>query len=233
MSRLFPERLLVRLSPAEVQVGAARQACDPAFGAEPWHGALEALKGIAWPRSRVTVVLSNHFVRYALVPWSDAIANAAEEQAYLRHHFAKIHGERAKGWQLRASEAPKGAPRLASAVDSALVDAIRAAFPKSGKAKLVSVQPALMYVFNRARHAVPTAGAWLVVAEAERACVALHAAGAFHAVQNGRGDWRTLLERERHRVAGNTPTLALIDGESAPSGDAYWKFSSATTEGSK
>jgi len=126
VSRLFPEHLLVRLSPAEVQVGPARQACDPAFGAEPWHGALEALKGIAWPRSRVTVVLSNHFVRYALVPWSDAIANAAEEQAYLRHHFAKIHGERAKGWQLRASEAPKGAPRLASAVDSALVDAIRA-----------------------------------------------------------------------------------------------------------
>ena len=229
MSHLFPERLLVRLSPAEVQVGAVRQACDPAFGAEPWHGALEALKGVAWPRSRVTVVLSNHFVRYALVPWSDAIASPAEEQAYLRHHFAKIHGERAKGWQLRAGEAPKGAPRLASAVDSALVDAIRASFPKGGKAKLVSVQPALMYVFNRARDAVPRTGAWLVVAEAERACVALHAAGAFRAVQNGRGDWRTLLERERHRVAGETPNLALIEGVSVPSTDSYWQFNRATT----
>ena len=226
MSRLFPERLLVRLSPAEVQVGAAREACDPAFGAEPWHGALEALKGVAWPRSRVTVVLSNHFVRYALVPWSDAIASAAEEQAYLRHHFTKIHGERAKGWQLRAGEAPKGAPRLASAVDSALVDAIRTAFPRSGRAKLVSVQPALMYIFNRSRPAVPKPGAWLVVAEPERTCVALHAQGAFRAVQNAKGDWRTLLDRERFRVPmeGALPDLVLLAGAEPPPIDPHWNF---------
>lgn len=228
MSRLFPERLLVRLAPSEVTVGAERQICDPAFGAELWHGAVEALKAVTWPRSRVTVVLSNHFVRYALVPWSDALATPAEEEAYLRHHFTKIHGERAKGWVLRASESARREPRLASAVDAALIEAVRAAFPKKGAAKLASVQPALMYVFNRARDAVPASGAWLVVAEDERACVALHTEGAFRAVQNGRGDWRTLLERERHRVAGDTPSLALIDGAPAPSGDSYWKFSSAS-----
>ena len=226
MSRLFPERLFARLSPAEIAVGEKRYPCDPAFGSEPWHGAIEALKGIAWPRSRVTVVLSNHFVRYALVPWSDAIASAAEEQAYLRHHFAKIHGERAKGWLLRASEAPKGAPRLASAVDSALVEAIRASFPKGGRAKLVSVQPALMYIFNRARPAVPNPGAWLVVAEPERACVALHAKGAFRAVQNAKGEWRTLLDRERFRVPmeGALPDLVLLAGAEPPQADAHWKF---------
>ena len=229
MSPLFPERLLVRLSPAEVRVGAKSYACDPAFGAEPWHGALEVLKDGAWPRARVTVVLSNHFVRYSLVPWSDALATPAEEEAYLRHHFAKIHGERAKGWVLRASQSARGEPRLASAVDAALIQAVRASFPKGGKARLVSVQPALMYIFNRARDAVPRSGAWLVIAEAERACVALHADGAFRAVQNGRGEWRTLLDRERHRVAGETPNLALIDGAVAPSADAYWKFSNAGT----
>lgn len=227
MSPLFPERLLVRLAPAEITVGAKSYACDPAFGAEPWHGAVEMLKGITWPKARVTVVLSNHFVRYSLVPWSAALATPAEEEAFLRHHFARIHGERAKGWMLRASESPRGEPRLASAVDGALVQAIRAAFPKGGKARLVSVQPALMHIFNRARDAVPRSGAWLVIAEAERACVALHTEGAFRAVQNGRGEWRTLLERERHRVAGDTPKLALLEGAAAPSGDAYWKFSNA------
>jgi hypothetical protein len=222
---LFPERLLVRLAPAEVTVGAKSHACDPAFGAEPWHGALEVLKGIAWAKARVTVVLSNQFVRYSLVPWSAALATPAEEEAYLRHHFARIHGERAKAWVLRASESARGEPRLASAVDAALIQAIRASFPKGGAAKLVSVQPALMYIFNHAREALPRSGAWLVIAEAERACVALHADGAFRAVQNGRGEWRTLLERERHRVAGDTPSVALIQGAAVPSGDAYWKFS--------
>jgi len=226
VSPLFPERLLVRLAPAEIAVGTKRYPCDPAFGSEPWHGALEALKGIAFPRSRVTVVLSNHFVRYALVPWSAALATPAEEEAYLRHHFAKIHGERAKGWLYRASEGPRGESRLASAVDAELVAAIRAVFPKGGKARLVSVQPALMHVFNSARAAVPhPGGAWLVIAEPDRACVALHAEGAFRAVQNAKGEWRTLLERERFRAPheGALPELVLLAGAAAPA-DGDWKF---------
>jgi len=228
VSRLFPERLLVRLAPADVTVGAKRYGCDPAFGSQPWHGALEALKGIAWPRSRVTVVLSNHFVRYALVPWSAALASAQEEQAYLRHHFAKIHGERAKSWLLRASEGAPRAPRLASAVDGELVAAIKAAFAK-GRAKLVSVQPSLMHVFNGARATLPDAGAWLVIAEAERACVALHAHGGFRSVQNAKGEWRTLLERERYRVDGEIPRRVLLAGVEAPSNDPFWQFRITTT----
>lgn len=225
MSPLFPERLLARLAPAEVTVGAKRHPCDPAYGTEPWHGALEALKGVGFPRSRVTVVLSNHFVRYALVPWSAALATPAEEEAYLRHQFAKIHGERAKGWLFRASEGPRGEPRLASAVDAELVAGIKAVFAAT-TAKLVSVQPALMYVFNAARGAVPhPGGAWLVIAEPDRACVALHAEGAFRAVQNAKGEWRTLLERERYRAPheGALPDLVLLAGAAAPA-DGDWKF---------
>jgi hypothetical protein len=226
VSPLFPERLLVRLAPAEIAVGTKRAPSDADFGTEPWHGALQALKGITLPRSRVTLVLSNHFVRYALVPWSGALATPAEEQVYLRHHFAKIHGERAKGWVYRASVGRRGEPRLASAVDAELVAAIRSAFPKGGAATLVSVQPALMHVFNGARAALPhPAGAWLVIAEPDRACVALHADGAFRAVQNAKGDWRTLLERERYRAPheGTLPDLVLLAGAAAPA-DGDWKF---------
>src|SRR5262249_22825821 len=42
--------------------------CDPGFGAEPWHGAVAALgtamQALPAGRLAVTVVLSNHFVRY-------------------------------------------------------------------------------------------------------------------------------------------------------------------------
>lgn len=225
MSPLFPERLLVRLAPAEIAVGAKRYPCDPAFGSEPWHGTLEALKAVTFARARVTIVLSNHFVRYALVPWSTALATPAEEEAFLRHHFAKIHGERAKGWLFRASEGRRGEPRLASAVDGELVTAVKKVFAAS-KAKLVSVQPALMHVFNGVRSELPQPnGAWLVIAEPERACVALHAGGAFRAVQNAKGEWRTLLERERFRAPheGTLPDVVLLAGAAAPA-DGEWKF---------
>jgi hypothetical protein len=169
-------------------------------------------------------VLSNHFVRYLLVPWSDAVRGEEEEQAYLRHHFKKIHGDRANDWVLRSSEARRGAPRLASAIDAALLEALKASFPKGGKARLVSVQPALMAAFNHHRGAIPASGAWLALAEPDRACVALHAGGEWRAVQNGKGAWLALLERERYRIDGDVPELVLLAGARPPPEAEGWKF---------
>jgi hypothetical protein len=86
-----------------------------------------------------------------------------------------------------------------------------------------------MHVFNGARAGLPDAGAWVVIAEDERACVALHARGAFRSVQNVKGEWRTLLERERYRVDGDVPSRVLLAGAEAPSNDPYWQFSMTTT----
>ena len=241
MSRLFPDRLVFSLFPSEIfllretsfpkrrRVEEKRLPCDPAFGSEPWQGALAALKSVKidFP-ARVTVVLANRFVRYAVVPWSGALGGDAEEQAYLRHHFAKIHGERAKRWALRASEAPTGAPRLASAIDAALLEAVRACFPAKGKARLVSVQPQLMSRFNQWRDALPAAGAWLVLAEADRACIALHSGGRWRSVLSGAGPWLALLDRERYRLqgsdAGELPSLVLLEGAPTPADKGTWQF---------
>ena len=242
MSRLFPDRLLITLSPGEVSaarwrgfprqrvVEQSRVACDPAFGGEPWQGAVAALDALPHQGPcKVTVVLSNHFVRYAVVPWSDALATPAEEDAYVRHHFAKIHGERAKTWRLRSSEGAAGAPRLASAVDAGLIDALAKRFPRGSRVRLVSVQPQLMHQFNLWRGLVPAQGAWLVLAEADRACVALLAGGRWRTVQNGKEPWLEQLERARYRVhdadPGALPELVLLGG--APQPDApggHWKF---------
>jgi hypothetical protein len=78
--------------------------------------------------------------------------------------------------------------------------------------------------FNAARKNVPAGGAWLVIAEPERACIALHGGKAWRAVQNTKGDWRAALERERHRVEGEVPSLVLIAGVAAPSNDSQWQF---------
>jgi len=226
VSRLFPERVVVELSPSVVRAGDETVACDPAFGAEAWQGAVAALRTLQWARpSRVEVVLSNHFVRYAVIPWSGALSGAGEEQAYVRHYFAKIHGDRARGWAVRASPAPAGAARLASAIDPALLEALRAAFPKGARAKLASVQPLLMSRFNAWREAVPAGGAWLVIAEGERACVALHGGRAWRSVQNARGPWRALLERERLRApASELPNLVLLGGAPTPAESGNWQF---------
>jgi hypothetical protein len=232
---LSPERVLVGLAPGEISLVRARGlfrektleqrtlACDPAFGPEPWQGAVAALKSLELS-GRVIVVLANHFVRYAVIPWSDALSTAAEEEAYVRHHFARIHGERAKSWALRAAEDRRGAARLASAIDNALIEELKKAFPKGGKASLVSVQPQLMAAINRWRTSIPASGAWLLLAEPDRACLALNTGNQWRSVQNAKGSWLTLLERERHRVEGEVPDLVLLAGAPAPRESGGWKF---------
>src|SRR5690348_3237883 len=143
LTRFFREALTIGFAPSELLLGEKRIACDPAYGAGPWDGALEQLKGLALGKARVTIELAGPFVRYALVPWSEALSTSAEEEVYVRHHFAKIHGERAKTWAVRASEAAPGEPRLASAVDASLVQGLKKVF-EGKKARLVSIQPALM-----------------------------------------------------------------------------------------
>ena len=255
MSRLWHDRLLVSLAPdsvALVRIAGAlrprivsRQAldCDPWYGTEPWQGAAAAFAAAAEPLLRerldVTVVLSNHFMRYAIVPFDAAIATPEEELALARFHFTKVHGERAGGWEVRLSEGPRRASRLASAVDAGLIEAIRACFPPNAKARLVSVQPHLMSAFNLWRGTVAKEAAkeaaWLLLVEPRGACLALltgrswAAAQTFRGEFRGPGDWAALLDRQRLRTdAASSPHTALVHAPAdwkPIAGEAHgWKF---------
>lgn len=220
MSRLFRDRLLISLAPQSVALlrvsgtlrpsvlEAVAHACDSEFGSAPWHGALDTLRAtlVSLRRERldVTVVLSNHFVRYALVPWSEELDSPDEELAFARHVFAGTYGERAKTWEIRLSEETPGAARLASAVERGLLEELRGCFPDSGKPRLVSVQPFLMSTFNLWRRRLGSEAAWFVLVEPGRACLARFSKGRWAAVRNARArlespeDFAALIERERH-----------------------------------
>lgn len=232
MSRLFRDRLLVSLAPESVALArfgrAPRRrivdkrvlACDPGLGAEPWRGAVSALAQAAaelrkW-RVDVSVVLSNHFVRYAVFARNEALGRGDEELAFARHRFARIHGERASDWEVRLSAGSARAARLACAVDRGLLEALRACLPPGGRARLVSVQPYLMAAFNRWRGTLGGAATWLLLLEARRACVARLEHGQLTEVRNLRGEfdaparWVELLERERRLAAADEPRPAAL-----------------------
>ena len=226
------ERLRVRLSPGEVLAGGRSIACDPALGSEPWQGALATLKAFEWTeRCEVTAVLSNHFVRYAVVPWSDALSNAAEEEAYLRHHFAKIHGERAKSWTTRASEDRRGVPRLASAIDTALLDELKGAFPRDGKASLVSVQPELMEAINRWRDAIARkAPGWCSPSPSAPASPCTRtAAGARCKTPRATGSRSWIASVSGCKAAAQGTRARVLFGAAAPKESQGWQFRELAT----
>ena len=179
--------------------------CNSAAGGPSWGAALQALDA-ALPEFRdghpvATVILSNHFMRYILVPWSENLANAEEELAFTRHCFTRVYGQLAERWVLRLDQGPTEAPRLASAMDEELLDGLRSVFEGAGIA-LKSIQPHLMAAYNGFRGSLRQRSAWFALLEPGHLCLALLHRGRWVRVRNlrVRGAWReelpTILERE-------------------------------------
>jgi hypothetical protein len=181
--------------------------CAPTTGGPPWRAALQALEA-ALPafrdgREEATVVLSNHFLRYALVPWNAQLAGTGEEEAYTRHCFTRVYGPLAEHWVLRLSHELADVPRLASALDGELLDGLRGVFEGAGVA-LASIQPQLMTVFNDCRGHLRHHSGWLALLEPGNLCLALLERGRWSRIRNLRiaDTWREalplILEREAY-----------------------------------
>lgn len=168
-----------------------------------WRPALDALAG--WVARRkgaagsADVVLSNHFVRYLLVPWNATVAGAREEEALAAARFQQVYGEIARTWTVRVSSARPGSAMLAAAVENGLVDAVVALFAGS-RLRLRSVQPALMAACNLLSASVP-ANAWVACAEPGQLLLGLQRDG----------QWRSL--RSRPLNGGEVALAGLIEQE--------------------
>jgi hypothetical protein len=182
--------------------------------AQPWRAALLALEGAlqrpAKGRTAATVILSNQFLRYALVPWRAGLADAQEDLSYARHCFTKVYGKAALQWELRLSRQALEMPRVAAAVDPELLDGLRSVCQRAGIG-LRSVQPHLMAGFNSAKRHLRQRSAWLALLEPGHLCLALLRDGQWSRVRNIRleGSWREefppILEREAFLVDDPVP----------------------------
>ncbi len=176
----------------------------------PWSGALqalgEALPHLAWRDMQATVVLSNHFVQYALVPWVGDLDDK-DEMAYARHCFREVYGDAAEGWEIRVSWGDGVGPGLASAVDSAMLSNLREVLARAG-VTTKSIQPQLMMAFNSSVASLNRRNAWLALLEPGSLCVAMLREGQFSSIRKLRiGDaWQEelprVLEREAYLVDG-------------------------------
>jgi hypothetical protein len=192
-------------------------------GAQPaWTAPIEALRETLahanMRRALATVILSNHFVRYLVLPWSAKLITETEELEFARARFVQVFGEAAHDWAIRLSSAPVGAGRLAAATDLALVDALTRALDATSL-RLVSCQPALMAQFNGSRSRIG-ADAWLVSAERNRLLVGRISAGQWRSVRtrplsDSPVALRELLDQEKLLLSAGTLNdkvfLAAVD----------------------
>ena len=179
MSRLWRDRLYLAITPNRIALVRMHGRLRPQVAAKSivpvqrtpggWEPALTALTQVMmadqqWQNTDIRVVLSNDFVRYQLIPWSDAVANAEEREAYVRQSFAQVYGDSMTQWAYTVSQTGHRAAWLASAVERALLAQLETV-AEGTRSKLVSVMPHLMPTFNLARHKLKHKDLWFVQVE--------------------------------------------------------------------
>ncbi|NOU01302.1 MAG: hypothetical protein HOO95_06995 [Gallionella sp.] len=192
-----------------------------------WSNAVKtlaaALSELSTKQAVASVILSNHFVRYAMVAASQTLSNEAEELAYAKHVFSQLYGTSAEASEIRLHQGSAGAAQLASAVDGQFLRDVRAVFA-AANVKLKSVQPQLMTAYNNCHSHIPKQDAWFAVFEQGSLCLGLVQQGqwcSLRAIKVG-ADWLEKLPEllDRETYLSEVDTLADEIFLWAPE---YWK----------
>jgi hypothetical protein len=167
-----------------------------------WESGVAALEKLlqepAWQGRDITVILSGHYVRHAVIPPGSGMSDA-ERRNLAEVVFREVFGDLARDWELRVSPTKDAMPTIASGVPRPLLTALRNAC--QGRGRLLSIQPSLMPVFNRVRTQVARAVGCLALVEPGRVTLA--------ALENGQ--WKFVDSRAG---TGNLlPQLLLEEGE--------------------
>ena len=114
----------------------------------------------------VSVVLSNHFVRYVVLPWSDVVSDE-DWQALAQHQFRMVYGDVALEWVTTVAWQGPERPVLACASPKLLLDLLHGTVRTAGM-RLQSVSPYFVASFNFCRRRLPDDGFWFGVIEPGR-----------------------------------------------------------------
>ncbi len=199
----WSERVEVHLRPGSVSIrrarlwssgGEAKVVPLPARAmetSEPWRASVQALArefdATREHGSALHVVLSDHFVRFAVVPWSADLINEAERSAFARLSFAQLYGQANEGWDIALDESLVAQPSIAAAIDRALLAALRE-LCSARRMRMASTLPAFVRDLNRHRASMRAEAFWLVRVEPGRLTLALRRGGQWIAVRTRRLD---------------------------------------------
>jgi hypothetical protein len=184
---------------------------------ESWRASVDTLASALREQreavGRVAVVLSDHFVRYTLIPWSENLVADSERLGFARLGFRNVYGPLADGWEVCVDQQPAGQASFAAAIDRPLIVALRDVVSLAG-GRLDAVEPALADCLNRHSRVLKEREFCLAMSEPGRISLAFRSRAGWQAVRSRRIDGPvedvlpTLLKQES--AAGTAPESGVL-----------------------
>lgn len=184
----------------------------------------DALGGRAQPGD-ASVVVSNHYVRFALVPDAAKLRNDAERAVAARHTLQAVYGETVAGWRVVLDGAGSKGAAVAAGIDAALVDAIVATLT-AANLRARTLKPLFASALKAARRVLGTGPAWFGVAEPGRLALAYVERGAWQSLRSHR--LRRGLEQDLPVLLEQDRLTGLVRGGSEANGRVVLVSSEAT-----
>jgi hypothetical protein len=209
---MCPDRVITLHSKAGLRPRIVNKQIHKYSGSESgWQAALPVLKtsldNFNSNNAEATLIISNHYTRFLLLPWNDVSLTDAEQFSLLQHRFDEVYGEASATLELRLHSGSYGSASLASGIDQDFLTQVKSIFDASSL-RLKSVQPYLMAAFNACRKKLGSEKSWLVVVEEGVFCVALIEGGQWQKIRTRQieSDWleEVLVTIEREMMLDET-----------------------------
>jgi hypothetical protein len=152
---------------------------------EPWRASVDALDTVlleAASSASVHLIVSDHFLRYALVPWNENLVDDAERLAFARLALQETFGTISGDWSVALDQQPAGRNSFACAMDRELLQALRDTVSRR-RMRLRSVHAALADRINRHRRRMKEQVFCLASLEPGRLTLAFHGEDGWIAVR--------------------------------------------------
>lgn len=188
MLPLWRDQVLIAVSPTHVSllrlrgwfgkrqvVAKLSQSIDASKQNEAtWRPAINALSNILkepiWHKARMKVVISSSFVRYLLLPWSEVVLSAEEEQKLVKFKAQEIFGTAVHDWHISLANHSYGQDRLACGIDLDLLSKLRELASES-RLTVQSIQPHLSAALNFWRRHLKDKNLHFLISDGVRLCV--------------------------------------------------------------
>jgi hypothetical protein len=203
----------------------------------PWEQAVQhldlQLTKLKLPvNTKLAITLASELVRYMTLPPQQVYMRMADKQAYAHAAYREVYGATVNDWSIKCQDSPPSKSMLTSAIDKALLKALRQLALKH-QLILSHVQPYLMTVFNRLYPHLNQSTALLAVLEPQRVMLVDLLDGNCQQVRSVKriADWqitlKQLLAREALLNGDKTRNLLLYapqQKETALNLPKQWKF---------
>lgn len=219
MSQLWRDQICVFLAPERldwvhyrrgfkpVQLNKDTVFCEQIQNGSSWQNALKLLESHLTDvtNAELTVILSNHFVRFVTLQPQAEITTPEEVKSYAAFRMREIYAERSESWDLSVSDWNPTTGAICAAINRDLMDRLQE-ITKRSEVKLKAVEPYLAAAYDHWQKQLNSQKSYFVVVESGRFCSAIVINGVWQSIRNQR-----VLSQDIHELAEEL--VAALDQE--------------------